>query len=148
MPAGLHTASIRLPVEGQLPSFAGATGWLNSPPLTESDLRGKVVLTNFWTYTCINWLRQLPYVRAWADKYSAHGLLVIGVHTPEFTFEQLDNVRWAVKDMTISYPVASIATTRYGTPSATTIGQPCTSPTPRGVSGITTSGKANTSGQK
>jgi thiol-disulfide isomerase/thioredoxin len=107
MPAGLHTASIRLPVEGQLPSFDGATGWLNSPPLTEPDVRGKVVLVNFWTYTCINWLRQLPYVRAWAGKYAGQGLVVIGVHTPEFSFEQdADNVRWAVHDMRIGYPVA------------------------------------------
>ena len=106
MPAGLHTASIRLPVEGQLPSFAGATGWLNSLPLTEPDLRGKVVLINFWTYTCINWLRQLPYVRAWAEKYSGQGL-VIGVHTPEFSFEHDGgNVRWAVQDMRIGYPIA------------------------------------------
>ena len=107
MPAGLHTASIRLPVEGQLPSFDGATGWLNSPPLTQRDLRGKVVLVNFWTYTCINWLRQLPYVRAWAEKYADQGLVVIGVHTPEFAFEHnLDNVRRAVQDMRVGYPVA------------------------------------------
>jgi len=107
MPAGLHTASMRLPVEGQLPSFDGATGWLNSPPLAERDLRGKVVLVNFWTYTCINWLRQLPYVRAWAEKYSGQGLAVIGVHTPEFPFEHDgDNVRWAVQDMRVGYPVA------------------------------------------
>jgi hypothetical protein len=69
-PAGLHTASARLPDEGELPSFDGATGWLNSPPLTPAGLRGKVVLVDFWTYTCINWLRQLPYLRAWAEKYS------------------------------------------------------------------------------
>ena len=107
VPAGLHTASARLPVEGRLPSFDGATGWLNSPPLTPDGLRGKVVLVNFWTYTCINWLRQLPYVRAWAEKYSAHGLVVVGVHTPEFSFEHdLDNVRWAVQDMRVDYPVA------------------------------------------
>ena len=79
MPAGLHTTSAQLPVEGRLPSFEGATGWLNSPPLTADGLRGKVVLVNFWTYTCINWLRQLPYVRAWAGKYAAQGLVVIGV---------------------------------------------------------------------
>ena len=104
---GLHTASSRLPVEGQLPPFAGATAWLNSPPLTERDLRGQVVLINFWTYTCINWLRQLPYVRAWAGKYSDGGLVVIGVHTPEFPFEHdLDNVRWAVQDMRVDYSVA------------------------------------------
>ena len=72
-PTGLHTASAGLPVEGELPSFSGATGWLNSPPLTPADLRGNVVLAGFWTYTCINWLRQLPYLRAWAAKYSLHG---------------------------------------------------------------------------
>jgi thiol-disulfide isomerase/thioredoxin len=107
MPAGLHTTSAQLPVEGRLPSFEGATGWLNSPPLTAGGLRGKVVLVNFWTYTCINWLRQLPYVRAWAGKYAAQGLVVIGVHTPEFSFEHnLDNVRRAVQDMEVDYPVA------------------------------------------
>jgi len=106
-PAGLHTSSVRLPVEGELPSFGGATGWLNSPPLTADGLRGKVVLTSFWTYTCINWLRQLPYLRAWAAKYSAHGLVVIGVHTPEFGFEHdTENVRRAVQEMRIDYPVA------------------------------------------
>jgi thiol-disulfide isomerase/thioredoxin len=106
-PAGLHTTSARLPVEGELPSFDGATGWLNSPPLTPAGLRGKVVLVDFWTYTCINWLRQLPYVRAWAEKYSGQGLVVIGVHTPEFPFEHdLENVRRAVKDMRVGYPVA------------------------------------------
>ncbi len=106
-PAGLHTASVRLPVEGELPAFGGATGWLNSPPLTPAGLRGKVVLAGFWTYTCINWLRQLPYVRAWAAKYADHGLAVIGVHTPEFAFEHHpDNVSRATKDMGIAYPVA------------------------------------------
>ncbi len=106
-PAGLHTTAARLPVEGRLPSFDGATGWLNSPPLTPTGLAGKVVLTGFWTYTCINWLRQLPYLRAWAGKYAANGLVVIGVHTPEFTFEHdLGNVRRAVQDMQIGYPVA------------------------------------------
>src|SRR5438309_4931445 len=106
-PAGLHTASVRLPVEGRLPAFGGATGWLNSPPLTPTGLGGKVVLVDFWTYTCINWLRQLPYVRAWAGKYSGQGLVVIGVHTPEFLFEHdSDNVRRAVQDMQVGYPVA------------------------------------------
>jgi len=106
-PAGLHTSSARLPVEGELPSFGGATGWLNSPPLAPADLRGKVVLVNFCTYTCINWLRQLPYVRAWAGKYSGDGLAVIGVHTPEFGFEHdVDNVRRAVKSIRVGYPVA------------------------------------------
>ena len=107
VPAGLHTASAQLPVEGELPSLDGATGWLNSPPLTPAGLRGKVVLAGFWTYTCINWLRQLPYLRAWAGKYSGQGLVVIGVHTPEFAFEHNpDNVRQAVQEMNIDYPVA------------------------------------------
>ncbi len=107
MPAGLHTASLRLPVEGELPALDGATGWLNSPPLTPTGLRGKVVLAGFWTYTCINWLRQLPYLRAWAGKYTGPGLVVIGVHTPEFPFEHnVDNVRRAVQEMRIGYPVA------------------------------------------
>jgi thiol-disulfide isomerase/thioredoxin len=93
--------------EGGMPPFGGATGWLNSAPLTAAELRGKVVLVDFWTYTCINWLRQLPYVRAWAEKYKDHGLVVIGVHTPEFEFEKnLDNVRRAAKEMGISYPIA------------------------------------------
>jgi thiol-disulfide isomerase/thioredoxin len=108
VPAGLHTASLQLPIEGVLPSFDGATGWLNSPPLTPADLRGKVVVVDFWTYTCINWLRQLPYVRAWAEKYADQGLVVIGVQTPEFPFEKdADNVRQAVQDMRVTYPVAT-----------------------------------------
>jgi thiol-disulfide isomerase/thioredoxin len=107
-PAGLHAASARLPNEGELPSFDGATRWLNSEPLTPAGLHGKVVLADFWTYTCINWLRQLPYLRAWAAKYSGHGLVVIGLHTPEFSFEHnADNVRRAVQDMRITYPVAT-----------------------------------------
>src|SRR6202035_306422 len=106
-PTGLHTSPARLPVESRLPSFDGATGWLNSPPLTTADLRGKIVLVNFWTYTCINWLRQLPYIRAWAGKYADHSLALIGVHTPEFGFEHdLANVRRAAADMRIDYPVA------------------------------------------
>jgi thiol-disulfide isomerase/thioredoxin len=94
-------------VEGHLPGFDGATGWLNSPPLTVAGLRGKVVLVDFWTYTCINWLRTLGYVRAWAKKYEDQGLVVVGVHTPEFPFERdIDNVRWAAQDMSVEYPVA------------------------------------------
>jgi thiol-disulfide isomerase/thioredoxin len=101
-----HPAA-ELPVEGHLPSFDGATGWLNSPPLTAAELRGRVVLVQFWTYTCINWLRTLAYVRAWADRYTDRGLVVLGVHTPEFDVEHdLDNVRRAVKDLGIGYPVA------------------------------------------
>jgi thiol-disulfide isomerase/thioredoxin len=91
----------------ELASLERADAWLNSAPLTASALRGKVVLVDFWTYTCINWRRTLPYVRAWAEKYREQGLVVIGVHAPEFEFEKtLDNVRWAVKDMQIGYPVA------------------------------------------
>ena len=105
--ATTHPAAVQLPVEGELPSLGGATGWLNSPPLTAAELRGKVVLVQFWTYTCINWLRTLPYVRAWADKYKDHGLVVIGVHTPEFDVEHdLDNVRRAAKDLEVTYPIA------------------------------------------
>jgi thiol-disulfide isomerase/thioredoxin len=96
-----------LPAEGHLPGFDGATGWLNSPPLTSDGLRGKVVLVQFWTYTCINWLRTLAYVRAWAERYQEHGLVVVGVHTPEFPFEQdVDNVRRAAKDLNVWYPIA------------------------------------------
>jgi thiol-disulfide isomerase/thioredoxin len=100
-----HT--VELPVEGDIPSLDGATGWLNSPPLTPAELRGKVVLFDFWTYTCINWLRTLGYVRAWAEKYADQGLVVIGVHTPEFPFERdVDNVRQAAIDMRVEYPIA------------------------------------------
>ena len=107
-PAGLHAASATLPDEGALPAFDGATGWLNSPPLTPDELRGTVVLVDFWTYTCVNWLRQLPYLRAWAQRYADSGLVVLGVHTPEFAFEHdPDNVRRAVKDMRIEYAVAT-----------------------------------------
>ncbi|EIM04390.1 cytochrome c biogenesis protein DipZ [Rhodanobacter denitrificans] len=96
-----------LPVEGTLPSLAGATQWLNSPPLTTGSLRGKVVLVDFWTYSCINCIRALPYVRGWADKYKDHGLVVIGVHAPEFAFEKDPaNVTKAVKDLGVDYPVA------------------------------------------
>jgi thiol-disulfide isomerase/thioredoxin len=98
---------VNLPMEGELPSLEGATGWLNSPPLSGADLRGKVVLIDFWTYTCINWLRTLGYVRAWAEKYEDQGLMVVGVHTPEFPFErEVDNVRQAAKDMRVEYPIA------------------------------------------
>src|SRR3954465_7172592 len=96
-----------MPVQSELPSLQRATEWLNSPPLTAEALRGKVVLINFWTYTCINWRRTLPYVRAWAEKYRDHGLVVVGVHAPEFEFEKNpNNVHWAVKNMRVDYPVA------------------------------------------
>jgi len=98
---------VDLPVEGELPSLGGATGWLNSQPLAAADLRGKVVLVDFWTYTCINWLRTLSYIRAWAEQYADQGLVVIGVHTPEFPFEEdVDNVREAAKQMAVEYPIA------------------------------------------
>ncbi len=96
----------QLPLEGEMPSFGGATEWLNSPPLTAAALRGKVVLVNFWTFTCINWLRSLPYVWAWAEKYKDQGLVVIGVHAPEFGFEKnLDDVRRSARDMRVDYPI-------------------------------------------
>jgi thiol-disulfide isomerase/thioredoxin len=102
-----ETTTAQLPIEGELSSLGSATEWLNSQPLTAAGLRGKVVLIDFWTYTCINWLRSLPYVRAWAEKYKDQGLVVIGVHTPEFAFEKnLDNVRRAAKDMRVDYPIA------------------------------------------
>ncbi|MCL4301384.1 MAG: thioredoxin family protein [Anaerolineae bacterium] len=93
--------------QGDFPSLGGAIGWLNSQPLSPAGLRGKVVLIDFWTYTCINWIRTLPYVRAWSEKYQEQGLVVIGVHSPEFSFERnVANVRQAVKDMRVEYPVA------------------------------------------
>jgi thiol-disulfide isomerase/thioredoxin len=98
---------VALGSEGNLPSLDGATAWLNSTPLTPSDLSGKVVLVQFWTYTCVNWLRTLPYIRAWATKYRDNGLAVIGVHTPEFSFEHnIDNVQHAAQTMRVDYPIA------------------------------------------
>ena len=106
----MQTMSMRahpLPVEGILPSFSGAITWLNSQPLTPEALRGKVVVVDFWTYTCINWQRSEPYVRAWAEKYKDQGLVVIGVHTPEFELEKnVDNIRPALERFRIDYPVA------------------------------------------
>jgi thiol-disulfide isomerase/thioredoxin len=96
-----------LPVEGRLASFEGATGWLNSDPLTPEGLRERVVLVDFWTYTCVNWLRTLPYLRAWAAKYQDDGLTVIGVHTPEFGFEHdVDNVVAQSRNLGVEYPIA------------------------------------------
>ena len=93
--------------KGALQRFDGATAWLNAPPQGAPELRGKVVLVDFWTYTCINWIRTLPHVRAWADKYRDQGLVVVGVHTPEFEFEKdIDNVRQAVRETRLAYPVA------------------------------------------
>jgi cytochrome c biogenesis protein CcdA/thiol-disulfide isomerase/thioredoxin len=105
--AGDVSPATVLPVEGMLPPLDGAVQWLNSPPLTAEGLRGKVVLVDFWTYSCINCLRALPYVRAWAEKYSSQGLVVIGVHAPEFAFEKnVANVQRAVRDLGLPYPVA------------------------------------------
>jgi len=100
-------SALQLPDEGALPPLSGATEWINSAPLTPQGLRGKVVLVDFSTFTCINWLRTLPYVRAWAEKYRDHGLVVINVQTPEFEFEKsLDDVLRATKDMRVDYPTA------------------------------------------
>ncbi|WP_226503862.1 cytochrome c biogenesis protein DipZ [Pseudomonas sp. MWU16-30317] len=102
-----ETDLTKLPIEGDLPSLDGAVQWLNSPPLTAEGLRGKVVLIDFWTYSCINCLRTLPYITAWADKYRDQGLVVIGVHSPEFAFEQdAGNVTKAMKKLGVNYPVA------------------------------------------
>src|SRR5215204_4439590 len=96
-----------VPERLHMPSVGGATGWLNSEPLGPAELRGRVVLVNFWTLTCINWLRQEPYVRAWSQAYRNDGLVVVGVHTPEFSFEHdIDRVRQATKERAIDYPVA------------------------------------------
>src|SRR4029453_12518017 len=95
-----------LPVEGLMPAFDGASTWLNAAPLTHSDLRGRVVLVSFGTYTCINWIRSLPYVRAWSDKYADHGLVVVGVQTPEFDFEaDVDPAARSIAEMDVRYPV-------------------------------------------
>jgi Thioredoxin like C-terminal domain/AhpC/TSA family len=103
----MEPTRLDLPIEGHLPSLEGATDWLNSPPLTPSDLRGKVALFDFCTYTCINWIRTLPYIRSWAERYSDDGLVMVGVHTPEFSFEKdLENVREALTQMRVTYPVA------------------------------------------
>ncbi|MNU60699.1 Thiol-disulfide oxidoreductase YkuV [compost metagenome] len=100
-------AGAPLPVEGTLPSLSGATGWLNSPPLSAGQLRGKVVLIDFWTYSCINCLRAMPFVHEWAQRYRDHGLVVVGVHTPEFAFERDPrNVMKAVQQLKVEYPVA------------------------------------------
>lgn len=102
-----HPRTAASPIVGHLPGFDGATGWLNSSPLTPAELRGRVVLVDFSTYTCINWLRALAFVREWAAKYRHLGLIVIGVHTPEFPFErEVENVREAAQAMGVEYPIA------------------------------------------
>ena len=112
--AALPTAET-LPVEGRIPPLSGAVQWLNSPPLSAQELRGKVVLLDFWTYSCINCLRTLPYVKAWADKYKNDGLVVIGVHDPEFAFERdPNNVKRAIASLGITIRSRSTTTTRSG----------------------------------
>jgi thiol-disulfide isomerase/thioredoxin len=104
LPDGFHSSLVD---EGPMPSLDGAVGWLNSSPLNRESLRGKVVLVNFWTYTCINSIRPQPYIKAWVTKYRDAGLVVIGAHTPEFSFEkQSENVETAVRDLKITYPIA------------------------------------------
>ena len=129
---------------GSPPWFRRATGWLNSSPLTPADLRGRVVLVDFWTYTCINWLRTLAFVRAWAAKYRDLGHVVIVVHTPEFPFErEVENVREAVEAIRVEYPIA--LDSDYGVWSAfANIGRPSTSQTRRAGSGTTTLARAST----
>ncbi len=103
----ISSEALTLPTEGKFPPLARATAWLNSKALSAEGLRGKVVLVDFWTYTCINWRRTAPYLRAWAEKYKDQGLVVIGVHTPEFGFEKdLDNVRRHAKEQNVDYPIA------------------------------------------
>ena len=108
LPLGLlRSSGSGLPIEGDFASLKGATGWLNSDALENRQLRGKVVLIGFWTYSCINWRRTLPYLRTWHEKYKQSGLTVIGVHSPEFAFERsTDNVRRAAQTMRIEYPIA------------------------------------------
>jgi AhpC/TSA family protein len=104
--AELHV-TLRVPAEARMPSLDGATGWLNSEPLAPADIRGKVVLVQFWAYTCIEWLRTFPYISVWWERYRSNGLVVIGVHTPEYSFEHdVNNVRQAVNGLGIRYPIA------------------------------------------
>ena len=139
----------RLSSASDLASLGGATAWLNSAPLTAADLQGKVVLVDFWTYTCINWLRTLPYVRAWAARYKEQGLVVIGVHTPEFSFEEnVDNVRKAAKERGVTIPLPSTTTARSGVGSVITIGRRSTSSMRQGACAIITSAKATTKNRK
>lgn len=102
-----HDTAPPLPAEGPAPTLDGAVQWLNSPPLNAADLKGKVVLVDFWTYSCVNCLRTLPYVKAWAERYRDQGLVVVGVHAPEFAFERSPaNVAAAVRRLGVTYPVA------------------------------------------
>ena len=148
--AGLGVFAISQVIDRESREFSGldrATEWLNSSPLTAASLAGKVVLVDFWTYTCINWLRTLPYVRAWAQKYRDH-LVVIGVHTPEFPFEQdVNNVRRAVREMGIEYPVAVDNEYAVWRALRNRTGQPSSSSMRGDAFAITTSARGNTSSQ-
>ena len=131
----------------ELASLATATGWLNSPPLTAAGLKGKVVLVSFWTYTCINWLRSQPYIRAWAQKYRDRELVVIGVHSPEFENSRRTSAQrppQPPRPSAWTIPSRWTATMRSGVRSTTSTGRPCTSSTPRDGSDSITSAKANT----
>jgi thiol-disulfide isomerase/thioredoxin len=139
--------------QSELASLERANEWLNSPPLTAADLRGKVVLIQFWTFTCINWLRTFPYVRAWAEKYRDLGLVVIGVHAPEFAFEKDgNNVRRAVEEMRVDYQSITRSqwtmSMSYGKLSETNIGRRCISSTRRVVFDIIISARAPTNNRK
>lgn len=104
---GAYKSRMRVGDEGPIPDLAGAIGWLNSVPLNPKSVHGKVVLVDFWTYTCINSLRPLPYVKSWASRYRDAGLVVIGAHTPEFSFEKEPaNVENALRDLKVTYPIA------------------------------------------
>ena len=129
--------------EGAMPHLDGAIGWLNSTPLSSESLRGKVVLVNFWTYTCINSLRPLPYVKSWASTYHNAGFVVIGVHTPEFSFEhEPTNVENAVRTLNVTFPVAIDSKIRSGNRLTIKRGPPSISSTRKGELGTTTLGKA------
>jgi thiol-disulfide isomerase/thioredoxin len=129
-----------------MPSLGGATEWLNSEPLGPAEVRGHVVLVDFWTLTCINWLRTEPYIRAWSQAYRNDRLVGIGVHTPEFSSEhQIGRVRQATKERGIDYPSRSTTTMQFGAPSTTTTGRRCTSSTRTASSATTTSAKDATS---
>ena len=132
-----------------LASLGHADAWLNSPPLSASDLRGKVILVHFWTYTCINWLRTQSYLRAWAEKYKDKGLVVIGVHTPEFRFEKnIDNVRRRSKHCGSTIRSPSTASTLSGAPSTIITGRRSISSMRRGASGTRISARAPTTNRK
>jgi len=133
--------------EGRLPDLGGAVAWLNAAPLSSKSLRGKVVLVNFWTYSCINSLRPLPYVKSWAAKYKDAGLVVIGAHTPEFSFEkERANVETAVRDLKVTYPVAMDSNYRIGRRSTTNPGRRFISSTAKDEFAITVSARVTMAG--